>query len=141
MKEIKAERQVMNISPTAAVAYLTVKKQLLEAEVLWDVSDSAVIEYLCARHADPGLSPQEFTPKTIDGRRAEQADSRYYASGLQRTMADYRKGCAAIDDLIHNRKKRTDERLEHFRTHPERSKAKRVARAKAQRRVKDGPLR
>jgi len=136
-----ADRAVINISPAAAVAYLTVKKALLEMEVLWDVSDSAVVEYLCAKNADPHLNPHDFKPVTHDGRSPENVHgSRFTHTGEEKSSSEVLRGCERINNSILNRKKRTDERLAHFKSHPERAKAARRARAQGQRRNKDGAV-
>ncbi|MEE8518696.1 MAG: hypothetical protein V3S98_06190 [Dehalococcoidia bacterium] len=141
MSEITAERQMLNMSPAAAVAYLTIKKELLDLEVLWDVSDSAVIEYLCAVHEKPNLRARDFKPKTHDGRRKESLNAYYTESGRERKPSEIVKGCDRIDNAILKRKEHTDERLEYFKTYHARSAERRAARARAQQRNKDVPLR
>ena len=119
-------RHGLNISPAAAVAYLSIKKALLESEVLWDVSDSAVIEYLCARHYDPNLSPHEFKPQTHDGRKPENIHGAGYThTGQEKSGAEILRGHDRINDTILKRKKNTDERLAYFKSYPARSRARR----------------
>lgn len=129
-------RHNIGMSAHAATAYLELKLQLLEMEVPWDLSDSALIEFLCAKAKDANLNPWTFRPKTKDARRPSRLPRQEPRSPGEAKLVSDR-----IIDTILKRKEKTIERLEHFRAYPAAAIERKREAARKQFREKGHPLR
>ncbi len=129
-------RHNIGMSAHAAAAYLQAKLDLLEMEVPWDVSDSAVVEWLVAKMRDPRLNPWTWRPKTRDSRKPSNLPTWSTKNGLP-TAHNERMISDRINETIRKRKEKTRERLDFYLKYPDRARAGKRRKARAARRNKD----
>lgn len=139
------DRHVLGLSRKASIAYLRYKLDLLKEPPAWSLSDSNIIEFMVARLLDPTLDRFAFRPSTWDVRekRGRPAIHGKYAKSPEQAGGKPSTASMAFDrkeQTIERRTARTQERLDHLLSLPDRED-RRGSNAKNQQRVKDIDLR
>lgn len=139
------DRHVLGLSRKASIAYLRYKLDLLKEPPAWSLSDSNIIEFMVARLLDPTLDRFAFRPSTWDARPKSGRPiihGRYSKKDddMARTPSAASYAFDHKEQTIERRTARTQERLDHLLSLPDRED-RRGSNAKNQQRVKDIDLR